>query len=148
MRKAQHANPMPLLRARPRVAPISLPPLRLASTTAHTTPAPLSLYRRLLRAHRTHLPPAQRTLGDAYARAEFRAHREVRDAGVREGFLREWRGYVRGVEVGVWRTPRGGGEGGPPRGGSGVELGRLSGGFFCCFAFEGFGGGLTSCGGR
>ena len=35
----------------------------------------LSLYRRILRAHQTVLPPAHRELGDAYVKEEFRLHR-------------------------------------------------------------------------
>ncbi len=38
---------------------------------------PIPLYRRLLRAHRTHLPAEMRLLGDEYIKAEFRAHRDV-----------------------------------------------------------------------
>jgi hypothetical protein len=38
---------------------------------------PIYLYRRLLRAHRVHLPAEMRVLGDEYVKAEFRAHREV-----------------------------------------------------------------------
>lgn len=38
---------------------------------------PIYLYRRLLRAHRKHLPPEMRLLGDEYVKAEFRAHRNV-----------------------------------------------------------------------
>lgn len=38
---------------------------------------PIPLYRRLFRAHRKHLDPESRVLGDAYIRAEFRAHRDV-----------------------------------------------------------------------
>lgn len=38
---------------------------------------PIPLYRRLLRAHRKHLPPEMRILGDEYIKAEFRAHRKV-----------------------------------------------------------------------
>ena len=36
---------------------------------------PIQLYRRLLRAHRNHLPKDMRLLGDEYIKAEFRAHR-------------------------------------------------------------------------
>jgi hypothetical protein len=64
------------------------PRLFLASFTSAGTakvfkPAPLALlppiplYRRLLRAHRKHLPREMRLLGDAYIKSEFRAHREV-----------------------------------------------------------------------
>lgn len=38
---------------------------------------PIPLYRRLLRAHRKHLPAEMRVLGDEYIKAEFRAHRKV-----------------------------------------------------------------------
>ncbi|KAF4123331.1 regulatory protein [Geosmithia morbida] len=38
---------------------------------------PIPLYRRLLRAHRKHLPSEMRLLGDEYIKAEFRAHRKV-----------------------------------------------------------------------
>lgn len=38
---------------------------------------PIPLYRRLLRAHRSHLPQQMRLLGDEYVKAEFRAHRNV-----------------------------------------------------------------------
>lgn len=38
---------------------------------------PIPLYRRLLRAHRKHLPAEMRVLGDEYVRHEFRAHRGV-----------------------------------------------------------------------
>ncbi len=38
---------------------------------------PIPLYRRLLRAHRKHLPLEMRLLGDEYVKSEFRAHRDV-----------------------------------------------------------------------
>lgn len=38
---------------------------------------PIPLYRRLLRAHRKHLPTEMRLLGDEYVKSEFRAHRNV-----------------------------------------------------------------------
>src|SRR3569833_3286472 len=37
---------------------------------------PIPLYRRLLRAHRRHLPREMRALGDKYVASEIRAHRE------------------------------------------------------------------------
>ena len=54
-----------------------------SSSSSPFRPAPLALlppiplYRRLLRAHRRHLPSSMRVLGDNYVRAEFRAHRDV-----------------------------------------------------------------------
>ena len=53
------------------------------SATKGVTPGPVALlppiylYRRILRAHRKHLPAEMRILGDAYVKAEFRAHRNV-----------------------------------------------------------------------
>jgi len=38
---------------------------------------PIPLHRRLLRAHRKHLPADMRVLGDEYIKAEFRAHRNI-----------------------------------------------------------------------
>lgn len=38
---------------------------------------PLALYRRVLRAHRRHLPREMRLLGDEYVKREFRAHKAV-----------------------------------------------------------------------
>lgn len=38
---------------------------------------PIPLYRRLLRAHRKHLPREMRLMGDEYVKSEFRAHRET-----------------------------------------------------------------------
>ncbi|KAH8161385.1 hypothetical protein CIB48_g6873 [Xylaria polymorpha] len=61
---------------------------RLLATAASTgnglRPAPLAilppipLYRRLLRAHRKHLPQEMRLLGDEYIKSEFRAHKKCR----------------------------------------------------------------------
>jgi Complex1_LYR-like len=38
---------------------------------------PLPLYRRILRAHRKHLPVELRILGDKYVKKEFRDHKSV-----------------------------------------------------------------------
>jgi len=38
---------------------------------------PIPLYRRLLRAHRKHLDPRMKLLGDEYVKSEFRAHSNV-----------------------------------------------------------------------
>ncbi len=48
---------------------------------------PIPLYRRLLRAHRKHLPVEMRVLGDEYVKAEFRAHRDVENPVHLVGFL-------------------------------------------------------------
>jgi hypothetical protein len=49
----------------------------LGSKSALALLPPISLYRRLLRAHRKHLPSEMRLLGDEYIKAEFRAHRNI-----------------------------------------------------------------------
>ncbi|KAF6837633.1 acetate non-utilizing protein [Colletotrichum plurivorum] len=68
---------------------------------------PIPLYRRLLRAHRKHLPTEMRLLGDEYIKAEFRAHRNVDNPAhlnaVQIGFLTEWQLYAQKVEGDQWQ---------------------------------------------
>lgn len=93
------------------------PRLFLASFTSAGTakafkPAPLALlppillYRRLLRAHRKHLPSEMRLLGDAYIKSEFRAHREVENPVHIIGFLTEWQMYAQQLEGDSWLGER------------------------------------------
>ncbi|KAJ9161354.1 hypothetical protein NKR19_g2360 [Coniochaeta hoffmannii] len=63
---------------------------------------PIPLYRRLLRAHRKHLPPEMRILGDEYVKAEFRAHRDVDNPVHLVGFLSEWQLYAQKIEGDAW----------------------------------------------
>lgn len=82
---------------------------------------PIPLYRRLLRAHRKHLPRQMRLLGDEYIKSEYRAHRNVENpmhiASVTErpfrrgtrlttslqiGFLTEWQMYAQKIEGDSW----------------------------------------------
>lgn len=64
---------------------------------------PIPLYRRLLRAHRKHLPPQMRILGDEYIKSEFRAHRSVDNPVHIVGFLTEWQTYAQQIEGESWR---------------------------------------------
>ncbi|KAF9879822.1 acetate non-utilizing protein [Colletotrichum karsti] len=64
---------------------------------------PIPLYRRLLRAHRKHLPTEMRLLGDEYIKAEFRAHRKVDNPAHLIGFLTEWQLYAQKVEGDEWK---------------------------------------------
>ncbi|KAL1841263.1 hypothetical protein VTJ49DRAFT_7265 [Mycothermus thermophilus] len=64
---------------------------------------PIYLYRRLLRAHRKHLPPEMRLLGDEYVKAEFRAHRNVENPVHLIGFLTEWQLYAQKIEGDSWK---------------------------------------------
>ncbi|KAK7923110.1 ACN9-domain-containing protein [Apiospora marii] len=64
---------------------------------------PIPLYRRLLRAHRKHLPSEMRVLGDLYIKAEFRAHRNVDNPAHMIGFLTEWQLYAQKIEGEAWK---------------------------------------------
>lgn len=77
---------------------ISNRPLNLREATAALLP-PISLYRRILRAHR-YLPVEMRSLGDEYIRAEFRRHRDVSNPGHIIGFLSQWKVYLDQLPVG------------------------------------------------
>ncbi|KAN0078907.1 hypothetical protein V8E54_005420 [Elaphomyces granulatus] len=59
---------------------------------------PLHLYRRLLRLHRTKIPPDLRVLGDGYLKSEFREHRNVENPIHIVGFLTEWQRYAQHLE--------------------------------------------------
>ncbi|TLS24768.1 hypothetical protein PpBr36_08644 [Pyricularia pennisetigena] len=80
-----------------------------SSATSSMRPAPLALlppiplYRRLFRAHRKHLPPEMRLLGDEYIKAEFRAHRNIDNPAHLIGFLTEWQLYAQQVEGESWQ---------------------------------------------
>lgn len=63
---------------------------------------PIPLYRRLFRAHRKHLPPQMRVLGDEYIKHEFRAHRNVDNPAHLIGFLTEWQLYAQKIEGDSW----------------------------------------------
>ncbi|KAI0904014.1 hypothetical protein F4824DRAFT_467098 [Ustulina deusta] len=86
---------------------------RLLATAASTgnglKPAPLAilppipLYRRLLRAHRKHLPAPMRQLGDEYAKSEFRLHRNLDNPARLIGFLTEWQLYAQQIEGDSWK---------------------------------------------
>ncbi|KAF9093789.1 acetate non-utilizing protein 9 [Mortierella sp. GBA35] len=58
---------------------------------------PLTLYRQILRAHRTHLPPQFRILGDGYVKAEFHRHKTVDNPLYIVGFLEQWTDYLNHV---------------------------------------------------
>ncbi|KAF2169723.1 hypothetical protein M409DRAFT_52232 [Zasmidium cellare ATCC 36951] len=64
---------------------------------------PIPLYRRLLRAHRKHLPKEMRLLGDEYVKSEFRAHRSTDNPVHIVGFLTEWQTYAQQIEGDTWR---------------------------------------------
>jgi Complex1_LYR-like len=100
-----------------------------AGSTKGFRPAPLALlppiplYRRLLRAHRKHLPREMRVLGDEYIKSEFRAHRDVENPvhivrgrffwingllanALQIGFLTEWQMYAQKLEGDSWKGER------------------------------------------
>lgn len=55
---------------------------------------PVPLYRALLRAHRRHLPPEMRSLGDDYVKAEFRRHQKIDNPLHIVGFCSQWKMYL------------------------------------------------------
>lgn len=57
---------------------------------------PLDLYRAILRSHRQ-LPFDQRSLGDMYVKAEFRAHKNIDNPLQIIGFLSSWQKYLQMV---------------------------------------------------
>lgn len=89
------------------------PTLRLLATptriTRGTKPEPMALlppillYRRLLRAHRKHLPAEMRVLGDQYVKSEFRAHQKIDNPVHIVGFLTEWQSYTQMIEGDAWK---------------------------------------------
>jgi len=58
-----------------------------------------SLYRTICRAHRM-LPEPMKSLGDAYAREEFRTHLRSKNVSVKQWqeFVSGWSGYVRSIQ--------------------------------------------------
>jgi hypothetical protein len=67
---------------------------------------PIPLYRRLLRAHRKHLPAEMRVLGDQYVKSEFRAHQKIDNPVHIVGFLTEWQTYTQMIEGDSWKGER------------------------------------------
>ena len=57
----------------------------------------LSLYRRILRSHRS-MPPEMRELGDKYVIAEFKKHKTAQAQFV-PAFISEWTRYIEFVEA-------------------------------------------------
>lgn len=53
----------------------------------------LALYRAVLGAHKKHLPPAMRSLGDTYVKSEFRLHKSAKPELAAQ-FLDEWTNYL------------------------------------------------------
>lgn len=61
----------------------------------------LGLYRAVLRCHAQRLPPPMRSMGDSYARDEFRRHRDAKPPTTEaqwSEFVLEWTRYVRMLE--------------------------------------------------
>ena len=89
------------------------PALRLLATPSRITrgskPEPMALlppillYRRLLCAHRKHLPAEMRVLGDQYVKSEFRAHQKIDNPVHIVGFLTEWQSYTQMIEGDAWK---------------------------------------------
>ena len=56
--------------------------------------AALSIYREIMRVHRSNLPPPMRALGDNYLRDEMRRHKDAQTTPQQwETFVSEWQRY-------------------------------------------------------
>ncbi|KAL7009775.1 hypothetical protein EMMF5_000683 [Cystobasidiomycetes sp. EMM_F5] len=83
-----------MLRTLPRLAEaVSATPISAKAVSQSLLP-PLVLYRRLLRAHRKHLPVEMKVLGDDYVKAEFRRTKSTDNPLHIIGFLSEWKSYL------------------------------------------------------
>lgn len=67
----------------------SRPSVKEASSESAQRSFALRLYKALLRAHRTVLPDAMRSLGDAYVREEFKLHKTAKPQHL-HGFFTQW----------------------------------------------------------
>jgi len=56
--------------------------------------AALSLYRSIIKYHARHLPTQMRSLGDAYVRSEFKAHKAVTNTEQLDQFFTAWNNYI------------------------------------------------------
>lgn len=58
----------------------------------------VSLYRAILKSHRSNLPPQLKKLGNEYVQAEFRLHKKVEKADVLQKFFVEWENYLNTIK--------------------------------------------------
>jgi hypothetical protein len=72
-----------------RAAASSRPSVKEATSEGAQRSFALRLYKALLRAHRTVLPDAMRSLGDAYVREEFQLHKTAKPEHL-HGFFTQW----------------------------------------------------------
>ena len=63
------------------------------SSAANGRTRALGLYRSLLKAHKVHLPPEMRQLGDTYVKSEFKLHKSAKPEHL-TSFYREWDKYL------------------------------------------------------
>lgn len=73
----------------------------IATHPHETLYPPKVLYRRILRAHKV-LPPAQKAIGDAYVKNEFKLHKDIDNPLHIVGFLASWQDYLRMIDNGRW----------------------------------------------
>jgi hypothetical protein len=64
-----------------------------------TKSSAVSLYRRLLKAHKQCLPDEMRRLGDTYVKTEFRLHRNVTSPKIIATFISQWTEYLSHIEM-------------------------------------------------
>ncbi|KAF3910019.1 hypothetical protein AA313_de0205852 [Arthrobotrys entomopaga] len=81
-------------------------PSSILSNNALALLPPILLYRRILRAHRRHLGPDERALGDHYIRDEWRRHKDIENPIHIIAFLTEWQLYAQHLEGDTWRDAK------------------------------------------
>jgi hypothetical protein len=54
----------------------------------------LNVYRRILKAHKRHLPYEMKVLGDTYVKSEFKLFKNVADQGQLDQFYTAWHRYL------------------------------------------------------
>lgn len=67
--------------------------------------AALTLYRGILKAHKSHLPAEMRALGDSYVKAEFKLHKNVENSSQLDAFFVGWEVSVPTEPVGSYSEP-------------------------------------------
>lgn len=73
------------------------PPLPASAMPSYTKPQILALYRRCFRLHRTALPAEMRSIGDAYLKSEWRAHKSAKPEFLPH-FFAAWESYASQLE--------------------------------------------------
>ncbi|KAF3921951.1 hypothetical protein ABW20_dc0102789 [Dactylellina cionopaga] len=94
------------MRLSPRLFSTPVTPSTILSKNTLALLPPIPLYRRILRAHRNHLPPEARALGDHYIKDEWKRHKDVENPVHIIAFLTEWQLYAQHLEGDTWKDAK------------------------------------------